>query len=224
MQEVAREPWQARARLRARVRRSDVPLRLRTCYIARMSLSVEGVAPPGCAGARDADVQFKDPLVKYQFDERTETVGRPGQGLKARTAPHARGANASMRSSQARDKLHYLLNEGAGPRGRWPAPRGPPLEMPAPPLGEGRDQRLGQLEKIRADMRFALDQAAPSLPVEVRRHIMGYAKAPIDSVRLVKVRLRSFSPCGGRGAPWPPELIWRGARSLARPPPRVAGA
>ena len=99
---------------------------------------------------------------------------------------------------QAREKLAYLLFKGAGPKWR-PPPMGPPLVMPAPPLRDEQDARLGRLEMLRAEMRFALAQAAPSLPQDVRRIVMGFAKLSMEEARigLVKVRTREMSPCFG---------------------------
>lgn len=152
-----------------------------------------------------------------------------------RAASRARVAHADTVLSQARERLRYLLVKGAGPRLQGRAPRGPPIEMPAPPGNEScwSPVRLGavgtrmvRMEQVWAELRFALAQCAPRLPRDVRRIIMGYAKpmCPSEYDSEPVIRYRVYNPDSGDEAGPGPSRRFRRVRLRVRPPARVAGA
>ena len=115
-----------------------------------------------------------------------------------------RSAGRGLRSRQVRERLRYLLVKGAGPKWR-PSPTGPPLVIPAPPLLTEHDVLWNQRDVVMAELRFALAQVAPGLPLDVRRLIMGFARLPKPGDGRVGIRT------SGCAAPRPPRPWWRRA-------------
>ena len=128
-----------------------------------------------------------------------------GRGV-ARTArrPGTKVRRRGLRSRQVRERLRYLLVKGAGPKWR-PSPTGPPLVIPAPPLLTEHDVLWNQRDVVMAELRFALAQVAPGLPLDVRRLIMGFARLPKPGDGRVGIRT------SGCAAPRPPRPWWRRA-------------